>query len=181
MAFGGSGGWLNGTGGRTRQWERGPHALPSNGLAPSYAGFLLPLGTQMALSVQDALIHIMVVTASSDEGISDNELAVIGNLIDRSPVFEGFDESRLEAVANEAVDVTNSMGLEGVLDHAVAAVPKRLHDTAYALAVEIAVVDVQLPQEELRLLEMVRDRLGIDSLVTGAIEASARARMRSLD
>lgn len=132
----------------------------------------------MALSVQDALIHLMVVTASSDEGISDHELGAIRHLIERSPVFEGYDLSQLETVANAAVDKTNSDGFEGVLDQAVAAVPKRLHDTAYALAVEVAVVDVQLPQEELRLLEMVRDRLDVDSLVTGAIEASARARMR---
>ena len=82
-------------------------------------------------------------------------------------------------MANAAVDKTNADGFEGVLDAAVAVIPRRLHDTAYALAVEIAVVDVQLPQEELRLLEMVRDRLEVDSLVTGAIEASARARMRS--
>ena len=132
----------------------------------------------MTLSVQDALVYLMVVTASSDEGISDHELAAIGSLIERSPVFDGFDHARLEKVANDAVDETNSIGLDGVLDHAVAAVPKRLHDTAYALAVEVAVVDVQLPQEELRLLEMVRDRLDIDRLVTAAIEASARARMR---
>ncbi|MDB5538802.1 MAG: hypothetical protein JWQ89_529 [Devosia sp.] len=132
----------------------------------------------MAISVQDALIHIMVVTASSDEGISDRELLVIGNLVARSPVFDGFDPARLEQVANDAVDRTNALGLDGVLDEAVAAVPKRLHDTAYALAVEVAVVDVQLPQEELRLLEMVRDRLEVDRLVTAAIEASARARMR---
>jgi tellurite resistance protein len=133
----------------------------------------------MALSIQDALIHIMVVTASSDEGISDHELDVISHLIERSPVFDGYDLARLAAVANAAIDKTNADGFEGVLDTAVAAIPKRLHDTAYALAVEIAVVDVQLPQEELRLLEMVRDRLEVDSLVTGAIEASARARMRS--
>ena len=132
----------------------------------------------MALSLQDALIHIMVVTASSDEGISDHELEAISHLVQRSPVFEGFDAGRLAEVANAAVDLTNAEGLDGALDAAVAAVPERLHDTAYALAVEIAVVDVQLPQEELRLLEMVRDRLGINSLVTGAIEASARARMR---
>ena len=132
----------------------------------------------MTLSVQDALVYLMVVTASSDEGISDHELAVIGSLVDRSPVFGGFDKARLEKVANDAVDETNSIGLDGVLDHAVSAMPKRLHDTAYALAVEVAVVDVQLPQEELRLLEMVRDRLDIDRLVTAAIEASARARMR---
>jgi len=132
----------------------------------------------MALSAQDALIYLMVVTASSDEGISDQELTAIRHLIERSPVFEGFDLATLEAVCNAAVDETNANGLDGVLDHAITALPKRLHDTAYALAVEIAVVDVQLPQEELRLLEMVRDRLDVDNLVTAAIEASARARMR---
>ncbi len=134
----------------------------------------------MSLSVQDALVHLMVVTASSDEGITDHELQVIASLIERSPVFEGFDLARLEAVANEAVDLTNAIGLDGVLDAAVGAIPKRLHDTGYALAVEVAVVDVQLPQEELRLLEMVRDRLEVDRLVTAAIEASARARMRRI-
>ena len=134
----------------------------------------------MALSVQDALIYIMVVTASSDEGISQTELDALADQIVRSPVFAEFDMDRLSQVANEAVDKTNTEGLEGVLDAAVAAIPDRLHDTAYALAVEIAVVDVQLPQEELRLLEMVRDRLSLNSLVTGAIEASARARMRPL-
>jgi hypothetical protein len=134
----------------------------------------------MALSVQDALIHIMVVTASSDEGISQNELDAIADQIVRSPVFDGYDMDRLSRVANAAVDKTNAEGFDGVLTDAVAAIPERLHDTAYALAVEIAVVDVQLPQEELRLLEMVRDRLAVDSLVTGAIEASARARMRAL-
>ena len=133
----------------------------------------------MALSVQDALIHIMVVTASSDEGISQNELDAIADQIVRSPVFDGYDMDQLSHVANAAVDKTNAEGFEGVLTDAVAAIPERLHDTAYALAVEIAVVDVQLPQEELRLLEMVRDRLTLSSLVTGAIEASARARMRS--
>lgn len=135
----------------------------------------------MALSVQDALIHIMVVTASSDEGISQNELDAIADLVVRSPVFGGYDMDRLSQVANEAVDKTNADGLEGVLDAATSVVPERLHDTAYALAVEIAVVDVQLPQEELRLLEMVRDRLTVNSLITGAIEASVRARMRTLE
>jgi tellurite resistance protein len=134
----------------------------------------------MTLSVQDALIHIMVVTASSDEGISDAELNAIEELVLRSPVFEGFDVGRLVDVANQAVDATNTEGLDGVLDAAIAAIPKRLQDTAYALAVEVAVIDVQLPQVELRLLEMVRDRLDVDSLVTAAIEASARARMRHL-
>ena len=134
----------------------------------------------MSLSVQDALIHLMVTTASSDAALSDQELKRMDALIGRLPIFEGFDRSRLPAVANACIDgINGATGLEGALDNAVAAVPKRLQDTAYALAVEVAVVDLQLPQEELRLLEMIRDRLDIDRLITAAIEAAARARMRT--
>ncbi len=133
----------------------------------------------MALSAQDALIHLMVTAAASDEAISSNELERIQSLVERTPVFAGFDQSRLEGVANACVDVINSEGLDAALDAATAVLPHKLQDTAYALAVEIAVVDLKLPQEELRLLEMIRDRLTIDRLVTAAIEASARARMRT--
>jgi hypothetical protein len=129
-------------------------------------------------SVQDALIHLMVVTASSDNGISGRELAQIDNLVARTPVFAGYDRARITEVANDAVDAANAQGIEPVLDAAIAGIPPRIQDTAYALAVEVAVVDLHLPQEELRFLEMVRDKLQVDRLVTAAIEASARARMR---
>jgi hypothetical protein len=133
----------------------------------------------MALSTQDALVQLMVITASSDDGISTREIALIDSLVGRVPVFAGYDRDRVPGVSNAAVDAANGdLGIEGVLDQAIAAIPDRLQDTAYALAVEVAVVDLQLPQEELRLLEMIRDRLKIDRLVTAAIEASARARMR---
>ena len=133
----------------------------------------------MSLSPQDALIHVMITTASSDAAISQQELERIQLLLSRTPIFAGYDGGGLEKVANACVDTINASGVEAALDAAVAALPKRLQDTAYALAVEIAVVDLRLPQEELRLLEMLRDRLEIDRLVTAAIEASARARMRT--
>lgn len=133
----------------------------------------------MSLSPQDALIHLMVATGASDAAISADELGRIELLIGRLPVFAGYDASRLNHVANQCIDTINGPGgLDAALDHAVAVLPDRLQDTAYALAVEVAVVDLDLPQEELRLLEMIRDRLSIDRLTTAAIEAAARARMR---
>jgi hypothetical protein len=66
-----------------------------------------------------------------------------------------------------------------VLD-VIAALPARLHETAYALAVEVAAADLHVEQEELRFLQMLRDRLDLDKLAVAAIESSARARYRSL-
>ena len=133
----------------------------------------------MTFSTQEALIHLMVVAATSDAAVSDRELEVIGSLVRRLPVFDGFDREQLGQVAAEAIDlIKDSSDIEKVLDMILAAIPERLRDTAYALAVDVAAVDLQLSQEELRLLEMIRDKLDLDSLVSAAIETAARARLR---
>jgi tellurite resistance protein len=133
----------------------------------------------MALTAQDALIHLMIVAASSDAAMTEQELERVASIVGEAPVFAGFDISTLSRIANQAVDTINGpTGIDGLLDAALAALPKRLEDTAYALCVEVAAVDLQLEQEELRLLEMIRDRLSLDRLTTAAIEVGARARYR---
>ncbi len=135
----------------------------------------------MTSQAQDALIHVMIVAATSDSAITEKELTRITALIERLPVFDGFDKTRLESVANDCADVLNGPdGLDRVLDSAIAALPAKLQDTAYALAVEVTAVDLFLEQEELRFLELLRDKLSLDRLTTAAIEVAARARHRKL-
>lgn len=135
----------------------------------------------MSTAAHDALIHLMIVAASSDSAMTEKELVRIQTLIGRLPVFEGFDKNRLAAVANSCADKLNSEGgLDWVLDDAIAALPSKLQDTAYAVAVEVASVDLYLEQEELRFLELLRDKLDLDRLTTAAIEAAARARHRRM-
>ncbi len=135
----------------------------------------------MTNPIQDALVSLMIVAAWSDAPLSEGELTRIEGLIARLPVFENYDQDGLERVANRCADrINDDGGIEGVLDDAVAALPRRLQDTAYYCAVEVASVDLKLEQAELRLLEMIRDRLELDRLVTAAIEAAARARLRKL-
>ncbi|WP_297111908.1 tellurite resistance TerB family protein [uncultured Devosia sp.] len=135
----------------------------------------------MTTSAQDALIHLMIVAASSDSAMTEKELFRIKALIDRLPVFEGFDADRLADVANDCADILNGHdGLDRVIDNAISALPDKLQDTAYALAIEVTAVDLHLEQEELRFLEMLRDKLSLDRLTTAAIEVAARARHRRL-
>ena len=132
-----------------------------------------------ALTAHEALIHVMVIAASADAKVSDRELEIISRLVTRSPVFDTFERTQLGQVAAQAIDlIKDSSNLEKVLGMVLEAIPPRLHDTAYALAVEVASVDLRLEQEELRFLEMIRDGLNLDGLIASAIEASARARLR---
>ncbi len=132
----------------------------------------------MKLSPQDALIYLMVVTAAADRALSNKELARMRALVDRLPIFDDYDLTGLPAITEKCADLLQETGIDGVLELIVSTLPKRLQDTAYALAVEIAVVDLKLGQEELRWLEMVRDSLDLDRLTTAAIEVAARARLR---
>ena len=135
----------------------------------------------MPTAAHDALIQLMVVAASSDDAMTELELRRIETLVGRLPVFEGFDRDRIIVVANDCVDKLNgAYGLDQLVDDAIAALPHKLQDTAYSLAVEITAVDLHLTQEELRFLELLSDKMDIDRLVTAAIETAARARHRRM-
>ena len=60
-----------------------------------------------------------------------------------------------------------------------AALPPSLRETAYALACDLACADGKPKQHTLRLLEVLRDRLHLEPLVTAAIERAAQARYRT--
>ena len=60
------------------------------------------------------------------------------------------------------------------------ALPAKLRETAYAIACDLVASDGEASQEELRVLELLRDRLNIEQLIAAAIERSARARFRTL-
>jgi hypothetical protein len=56
------------------------------------------------------------------------------------------------------------------------ALPKKLRETAYAIALEVAAADLEVKPEETRFLEMLRDSLELDKLTTAGIERGIRAR-----
>lgn len=124
-----------------------------------------------------ALIYVMVTISAVDRRISDAEFAHIGSLVQQLPVFGDFDPERLVHTAEECGEILSEEGgLEAMLGLVEEALPEKLHETAYALAVEVAAADLSLEQEELRFLQMLRDRLNLDKLSVAAIERSARAR-----
>ncbi|MBK1623035.1 tellurite resistance TerB family protein [Afifella marina] len=131
------------------------------------------------VSTQDALVYAMVTVSAVDGHMADPELMTIGNLTRVLPVFSGFDSDRLPDVSRTAAEIlAGSDGLENMLSLLEDAVPEKLYDTLYAMVVEVAVADLDLPQEELRFLSLLRDRLAIDKLTAAALERSATARYR---
>jgi tellurite resistance protein len=129
------------------------------------------------ISNEQALIYVMVMMSGVEGVVKPEELAEIDILVRTLPVFKSFDRTRIATVAQEAGDILQMKeGMQTVLDLVSDQLPLRLRETAYALAVEVAAVDLAVGKEELRFLAILRDALGLDKLVTAAIERSAIAR-----
>ncbi|OBZ96708.1 Tellurite resistance protein TerB [Pararhizobium polonicum] len=131
------------------------------------------------ISHHEALIYVMVMMSAVDTAMTDDELERIGRLTGFLPVFDGFDHDHLVHAAREcAALLDGAEGLDIALEVVREALPPRLYDTAYALAVELAAADLSIRPEEIRLLQLLRDRLALDKLTCAAIERGAMARFR---
>ena len=129
------------------------------------------------ISIEQALIYTMVTMSGVEGRINTVELAEIGHIVKHLPIFRHFDDARLTNVAQEVGEILQEPeGLNAVLGLIEEALPAKLRETAYALAVEVAASDLAVGKEELRFLAILRDKLGLDKLVTAALERSVIAR-----
>lgn len=133
------------------------------------------------ISHHEALIYVMVIISAADRSMTDPELQRMGELVQTLPIFRDFDMDRLIRVAGDCGEILQGdNGLNDVMETIGSALPEKLYDTAYALAVDIAAADLHVEQEELRLLQILRDQLNLDKLTVAAIERGAMARHRRL-
>ena len=129
------------------------------------------------ISHHAALIYVMVVVSAADGHMSDGELRTIGHIVRTLPAFRGFDEHRLLAVSQECAAILQERdGLDAVLGLIKNAVPEELRETAYWLALEVALTDSHVMLEEVRIVERLRRTLEIDRLVAAGFDRAAEAR-----
>jgi len=133
------------------------------------------------LDPHGALICTMVIVSAADSNMTDAELAIIGEIVGHLPVFRDFDRNTLPSVLESCSQLlSREEGLDEAFSEIRKVLPANLRETAYALACDVAAVDGEAQQEELRVLELMRHRLNIDPLIAAGIERGARARFQTL-
>ena len=129
------------------------------------------------LSIEDSLVAIMIAEGLSDETISTRELLSISRIVDHLPIFQHYDQARVQTVAQIVFDLFEEEdGLDALFGLVKHALPENLYETAYALACDVAACDGRLLELELQMLKEIRYELNIDRLNAAAIERGARAR-----
>lgn len=134
-----------------------------------------------SFSAQDALVALMITVSASDQNIRTSELLTIQRIVDHLPIFGNYDIDRMQQVAQTVFDLLEEDdGLDAMFGLIRDGLPATHHETAYALACDVAAADGRLQQSELELLAEIRHELDIDRLHAAAIERGARARHLTL-
>jgi tellurite resistance protein len=128
-----------------------------------------------------ALVYVMVAISSVDRAMTDDEFARIGEIVSNLPVFADCDDNGLVNTAEACGEILSADGgLQQVLRLVREALPEKLRETAYWVALEVAAADRLVRPEELRFLEMLGDALELDRTTTAAFERGIRARNTTL-
>jgi tellurite resistance protein len=128
-----------------------------------------------------ALVYVMVAMSSVDRAMTDEEFTRIGEIVSKLPVFADWDDNELLKITEACGEILSAdSGLQQVLQLVRVALPERLHETAYWVALEVAAADRLTRPEEIRFLDMLRDALDLDRSTTAAIERGIRARSMTL-
>jgi tellurite resistance protein len=128
-----------------------------------------------------ALVYVMVTVSAVDRAMTDDELHRIGEIVSNLPVFSDYDDNDLVKTAEACGEILSADGgLQQVLRLVRGALPEKLRETAYAVALEVAAADRLVRPEEIRFLEMLGDTLELDRMTTAAIERGIRARNMTL-
>jgi tellurite resistance protein len=142
-------------------------------------GFLVAIPAMKTITPHSALVYVMVVVAAADGAMHAREREAMAECIRSLPVFRGFDPDRLGATVGDCSAILQEHeGFEAVLGLVRETLSEPLRETAYWLALEMALSDHKVALEEIRVIETIRRALGLDKLVAAALERGARARFQ---
>ena len=119
----------------------------------------------------------MVVVSAADARMSDAELHAIGDTRALAAGVRGFNDDKIIPVARECAAILQEReGLDAIMGLVKEALSPSLRETAYALALDVALAEAPVLPEENRILQRLRAALEVDRLTAAALEKAAIVR-----
>ena len=126
----------------------------------------------------------MTLSAATDGDISDKEMNTINFLFTTLPVFEKANNNYLSKKMIECMELTQEeSNFENLLDHINEGLDskKDLKKTAYILALEVMMADLNVVEESIRFLELLGETLQLNNLEISSIKHTIRSKYESLE
>jgi hypothetical protein len=131
------------------------------------------------LSPQAALIFAMVVALGTERAIAQEDIDVVGDLVDHLPIFCGLDRRQTgELAARCSAQIARPGGMDQAYGQIRDALSGRLREAAYALSCDV--IALRRPQQGQKALERIRAQLELDAATARTVEGAARERRKDL-
>ena len=125
----------------------------------------------------------MTLSAAISGDITDKELNVIKYLFTTLPVFENSNNDHLSKKIIESLEVIKSEpNIENITDLISESLENNsnLKKTAYIIAIEIMMADLEVTEESHRVLELLENSFGLDTLETSSIKHTMKFKYQDL-
>lgn len=125
----------------------------------------------------------MTLSAAISGDITDKELNVIKYLFTTLPVFENSNNDHLSKKIIESLEVIKSEpNIENITDLINDSLENNsnLKKTAYIIAIEIMMADLEVTEESYRLLELFENSFGLSNLETSSIKHTMKFKYQDL-
>lgn len=114
-----------------------------------------------ALDKQESFLAIALAVSAADGHISQSEVNGIISYLSRMQMFQNIAGNRMQAMFDKLIGVIRRQGVGQLVNLAKVSLPSELRQTAFACAVDIALADGVIEQDEQKLLEELQQVLEV--------------------
>ena len=118
---------------------------------------------------QEAVAGILLAMAYADGLVQPSEIRLLVDSLDRMKLFYGVEPERIEWMTEGIFERVKSIGTIPYVKETIPACPKDLHQTVFALAVDMMLVDGVVHEKEKELLAQLQPLLGVPNDLTAKI------------
>ena len=126
---------------------------------------------ELNLTEEEAFLGVALSSVAADEVISQEELNVVAHTISRMPAFRRIHPNQLLQMLDKFLQIIKREGVGTIVEAAKNSLNPQLKETAFAVAVDIVLVDGIVDQKEKEFLELLQQAVGLsDALATKIVE-----------
>lgn len=124
----------------------------------------------IVLTAQESYLGILVSVVASDGEITDQEFDDINSASRKAKILHGLTGKQFTKAADKVFEILQKQGYEALLDLCAASLPADKREGVYTIAVDLAFSDGSIDDNEVYVVQMLRDKLGVESVVATNIE-----------
>ena len=99
------------------------------------------------LSPAEAFAGVILVAAAADGYLANEEVQIVISSLYRMQLFQSYPSDHLSRMINRLMRIIETQSIDALLEIAVNSLPEYLHETAFAIATDIALSDGEVSDE----------------------------------